>query len=419
MQISSNDLSLQISIIKRRKIMLNTQISPIPKLPPEIVNAINNKEFAIFIGAGASISIGCKNWKDLAVNLVNKCYTTSKKLDATQGCIDLPAKIALLEMTDLKKVITICYKILNENDKEEEFFYSIAECLKLDPALVHENIYDELPGLKGLCITSNIDTHFDKHFIPAQIVYNNFNAEDIDPLKLYHIHGSILYRDTLVLTVKQYFNRYNRDGNFIGFLKRIFTDKTVLFIGYGLNEFEVLDFLFIKSNDSHPDFPKHFILLPYYSGKESLVDIERHYFSELGISVIPFLADEKGWGQLFQIIQRWNQEILQVSRYLHDAFQEVKDAAGNYDPDKEGHILQLIKTEYVLRNEFFKQLSLSTNSYSWLAPLKREGYFNPLHNPKISEGYYHHWPIMDFLETIAKLNSNNPDRTITREVKER
>lgn len=398
--------------------MQNLQILPIPRLPPDIVNAINNGELAVFIGAGASMSIGCKSWKEMAESLIFTCYLTPKKSDNTQMCVNDQVREALLRMADLKKVITICYNILKDNDNEEEFFKSIRESLKTSHEDLTENIYDELPGLKGLCITSNIDTHFDNHYIKSQIVCSGFNVKDIDPLKLYHIHGSIQDTSTLVLTVGQYFQRYNRDRNFIGFLKRIFADKTVLFIGYGLTEFEVLDFLFTKSYERKLEYPKHFILLPYHSGEEAIAEIEKQYFLELGITLIPFVKDEKGWGQLYHIIHNWSQEILQDTRYLHDAFQELRIAAENYEPSIEGHILQLITTEGSLKNEFFKQLSLSSNSYPWLGPLKREGYFNPEFNPGIVNGYYYHWNVMEYLVTIAKINSKHQNPTIIQEIRD-
>jgi len=53
-------------------------IYEIPKVPKEIVDAVNNQTLAVFIGAGVSRLIGCMGWDQLATNLVNRCFTTYK-----------------------------------------------------------------------------------------------------------------------------------------------------------------------------------------------------------------------------------------------------------------------------------------------------------------------------------------------------
>ena len=63
------------------------RIFPIPPIPPQLIEAINNEQFAIFFGAGTSMMIGCSSWERMAEKLIEKCFTTPKKDDPQYSCI--------------------------------------------------------------------------------------------------------------------------------------------------------------------------------------------------------------------------------------------------------------------------------------------------------------------------------------------
>lgn len=92
--------------------MANDKIIPIPKLPEQIIDAVNRDTLAIFIGAGVSRIIGCASWEKLANDLIESCFSNS--------CINFKEK-ETLHTYDPKKSITICKFILTENGLESEF----------------------------------------------------------------------------------------------------------------------------------------------------------------------------------------------------------------------------------------------------------------------------------------------------------
>ena len=59
--------------------MRDNIIFKIPPIQKEIIEAVNNENLAVFIGAGVSRIIGCMGWDELAQNLVNKCFSIKKK----------------------------------------------------------------------------------------------------------------------------------------------------------------------------------------------------------------------------------------------------------------------------------------------------------------------------------------------------
>ncbi|MBF0593091.1 MAG: hypothetical protein HQL02_13490 [Nitrospirae bacterium] len=59
-----------------------------------------------------------------------------------------------------------------------------------------ENIYNNIFNLRGVFLTTNADTHFDKFFESSNVFYkiSEFSVRNIDVNRLYHIHGSIIAR---------------------------------------------------------------------------------------------------------------------------------------------------------------------------------------------------------------------------------
>jgi SIR2-like protein len=300
-------------------------LSKEPPLPPEILKAANDNSLAVFIGAGVSRLVGCKSWEELAFSLVKRCHLT-KKADSSP-CINFKESETISQIKDHKETITICYHILKQNNLEDIFFEELKESLKWNPELIkNQNIYDELYGLHGLFITTNADTLFDKKFEAQYVAYklSDFSPTNIDRNRLYHIHGSIRETDSLIFTVSQYIKRY-RNPVFRLFLEAIIGKSVVLFIGYGLAEFELLDFLITKFDSNKKKDLKHFILLPFYKGEINILRMRQFYYGSMGITVLGYEKDEKGYHQLYDVIKNWNKEINQTSTYLHDSFKEIDE----------------------------------------------------------------------------------------------
>jgi len=401
--------------------MTNNKIEKQPNLPRPILDAVNNGTLAVFIGAGVSRIVGCLGWDKLAEKLVERCFAT--RCQDGSGCITYKEKDFLLVNRDHKKTISICQHILAKNKLENIFYEELESALKPDKDLLKsQNIYDELWGLRGLFITTNADCIFDDKFKHEQIVFERFDSANIGLNKLYHIHGLISHRESLVFTVSQYIKKY-REPTFTTFLKTIFDDYTVLFIGYSMNEPALLDYIIPKVDTENKKVVNRFMLLPFYSGEENILDFEQSYYANMGISVIGFEKDLRGYGQLFEVIKYWNKEINQVSIYLYDSFQRLENAANNYSEEKVSEVMQLINNDEPQRNHFFTKLASSINPFPWLNCLVQEGCFNPGNNPRPEEvtgktGYYinPYWTILGYLENVAEKNEASPTQEVTDQI---
>jgi hypothetical protein len=295
-------------------------IQRIPQVPDEIRNAVNNETLAVFIGAGVSRLVGCAGWDALAKNLINRCHT--------EGIIRYKEYDTLSQIQDHKKTITICYHLFHNNKRADVFYEEMNKSLREGDDIETPNIYDDIYKLRGLFVTTNADTHFDRLFNPPNILCHasDFTADRLDRTNLYHIHGSVMDRSSMIFTVSEYMRRYTKEPEFKKFLGRIFREFTVLFLGYGVGEFEILDFI-LRGNPGNLSLaPRHFMLSPFYSGEDNILSYEQTYYSELGINILGYEKDENGYEQLIEVIRRWNEEINQVTAYLHGASRLIDDA---------------------------------------------------------------------------------------------
>jgi len=299
---------------------MSNGIQLIPEVPDEIRAAVNSGTLAVFIGAGVSRLVGCHGWDALARNLVIRCHA--------EGIINFKENETLSQIPDHKKTITICYHLFCKNHLADIFYEEMDRALRTGDDIDTPNIYDDIYRLRGLFITTNADTHFDRLFNPPNILYQgpDFKADRLDRTNLYHIHGSVRDRNSLVFTVAAYMKRYTQEPEFRMFLARIFREYTVLFLGYGVAEFEILDFILQDNRKNQVLAPRHFMLSPFYSGEDNILSYEQAYYNDLGINILGFEKDTDGYRQLIDVIKHWNEEINQVTGYLHEATRLIDDA---------------------------------------------------------------------------------------------
>jgi hypothetical protein len=97
-------------------------------------------------------------------------------------------------------------------------------------------------------------------------------------------------------------------------------------LGYGVAEFEILDFI-LQDNTRNRDLaPRHFMLSPFYSGEDNILSFEQTYHNDLGINVLGYEKDDKGYKQLIEVVRHWNDEINLATGYLHDASRLIDEA---------------------------------------------------------------------------------------------
>jgi SIR2-like protein len=111
------------------------------------------------------------------------------------------------------------------------------------------------------------------YFKPEDLTAANLNRQDV----VIHLHGSVKSPGGMILTTPHYVQHYANDRKaqeniVLTFLEGLFRDKTVLFIGYGLAELEILEYLVVKTRTKVKSLqPRHFLLQGFYSHERELM----------------------------------------------------------------------------------------------------------------------------------------------------
>ncbi len=318
----------------------NKKIEKIPPVPQEILKAASRGNLVVFVGAGVSRIIGCPSWKKLALLQLEELRK--------KGVINYFEYSKLKEL-DERKLLSICLKICKEKNIPQNFtFFLRGEKDLIEKYKIYEYLYD----FNAIYVTTNYDDYLDQvaqiptkkpaeisegppSSIPGEtvtlqdkVVYkkDELLISNLDSGIVIHLHGSIKDETNLVVTIVDYLNHYAPISKAAVLLEEIFTSFTVLFIGYGLEEYEILEFMVSKSRTAKMEI-KHFMLYPTFGAEIDLLEYHKQYYKDLGVVLIPYLIDEEGYEQLASVICEWAKQIGPISK-SRDFFQKAKTIDG-------------------------------------------------------------------------------------------
>jgi hypothetical protein len=114
----------------------------------------------------------------------------------------------------------------------------------------------------------------------------------------------------MVLTTAHYLERYGHEtrseNTCLQFLRRLFDGPwSVLFVGYGLEELEILEYVFSREAKRRSrDERRHTILQGFFSHDAILAESLTDYFADdLGVTLLAFNKDIRGWHQLVEVLE--------------------------------------------------------------------------------------------------------------------
>ena len=216
-----------------------------------IEKAIETDNLVFFIGAGFSTPLGFPNWTDLIIEILNQLDEKYKDFTPLlkNGIMD---EIEVLEKIKAHrpKVFTVLKEKLKITaDKKDKL-----------------NEHKKLWTITNQIITTNYDKALDEAKCEniAVIPYTNeFEIANLDKNYLFKLHGDIENSAFCVLFEDEYKSLYsNGDNSPIFKLKNILDNKTVVFIGFSLNDRYVKQYIFefMKNIFNGLRDKKHFII---------------------------------------------------------------------------------------------------------------------------------------------------------------
>lgn len=286
-------------------------------LPQKLREQIAGKEkLAIFVGSGVSKLIGFPLWPDLATKAINYLYE--------EKIISHSEKERLLaESSSPKHKLSVFHKLLEKKDNRSSLFYGNV----FDSRNTAPNPYDLLARLECVKVSINYDCEFWNalDFIQRSQVQDSkdstaYNKPDLidqgvfeitqaKSNAIYQIHGSYKKIDKYsIITLSDYLDKYylNPQSGPSAFLRNLFREYVTIFIGCGLEEFEIIQHL-IEPKEKQP---KHHLLVGTYLGDTNLLRMKREYFRDsLGINVHGYYLDNSGYYRLYTVLESWAKHI--------------------------------------------------------------------------------------------------------------
>lgn len=299
-----------------------------------ILKALKSGKLIMFVGAGMSVHLGLPSWRDFALKYLEIIYENNKTT-----FMNFKTKESL-KTEDTKKLLSICEYIAKTNLQEKKVIESYKLWFETTKEKVLQGrLYEKLYKLNAIYLTTNYDNALDLiaedqdeisagdgngDFTDSKTAKNTekkvyhdiqeFNKSILKPQNVIHVHGSISDIPSMVVSYSDYINRYALKSNlnsekkekYAKFMSEIFTEKdyVVLFIGYGLEETEILQFLFedpLKESDSN--VTKRYLILPCYADDFLKISyLSDYYKNNFGVELIPCNMSEKGYDILEEVL---------------------------------------------------------------------------------------------------------------------
>ena len=272
-----------------------------PELEQEITTAAKEASLVLFIGAGVSRLVGHQSWDGFAYSVVDQLVTNR--------VINHYEKEMINALPDPRKRLSIA-KILDEDSENgtKVDYQKIFTLSKED-----SDIYKSINKFDCTFVTTN----YDKLIAPessqgqAENEWRYFQSHDLLSANLdqkgavIHLHGCVDEPGSMVITTKDYLNHYS-SSEIPEFLKKLFLKKTVLFLGYGLEETEILEYILKSSNQADSPETKLFISQGFFSAEQLLFDkLSKYYRKSFNAKLIGFLKDHENFEQQTSIIEKW------------------------------------------------------------------------------------------------------------------
>lgn len=300
------------------------ELEPIPTIPDEIKLAAESGKLVVFVGAGVSRLVGSPGWSQFA----DGCLDYLARPGAGHKSALNFSEVEQLKGLDPKKKLSIALKIA----EVEKLQIPYSKIIQLKNLQDQDHVYVHLRKFECPFVTTNYDNYLVQDYENQLEISDNsalqsqslkVNIENTkqgyqqiikpeefsrfalyDKTKVIHLHGSLTENNSMIVSTADYLKHYSRK-EVKDFLTKLFgSDVCVLFIGYGLEELEVLEFVVrdIKKEKA----PKHFMLQGFYTHQTFTFNHLKNYYKEdFGINLIGFSKDRNNHSQLTYIIQDW------------------------------------------------------------------------------------------------------------------
>jgi len=313
-----------------------TDIPTIPQIPELLKSKAKQGKLVLFIGAGVSKLVGYPSWSELACKYLNILWEHSKKTRIPGEKIINYYEYEQLKKQDPRKLLSICYELFEKNKNIITKPKLKDLCKPAEKPISTNHIYDYLRDFNAIYLTTNYDDCLAKA-VPTGMAEVKRDSEDksvskdapklkeiyskedllISKLQQGHIiylHGKAEEESEAIVTISDYLKHYQKDSSPAVLLEQLFAGNfSVLFVGYGVEEYEILEFIVSRSKNP-PKEIFNFMLYPACQQEQQLLRFFDAYYEKLGIRIVPYSIDGSGYDQLEVVLHEWSKEFNLISR---------------------------------------------------------------------------------------------------------
>ncbi len=257
----------------------------------------------MFVGAGISRLIGCPSWDGFADAVLDQLAPHS---------VDYYALSQIKAIKDPKKRLSLAQIIANEKGTVIKY----EEVLKGSNDV--PNVYTYLNRFNCSFVTTNYEKYLrpDSMAAKAEAEWRIYGRDKLLGAKLdvngnvIHLHGCIDDEASLVITTRQYLDHHT-STEVQAFLTSMFARKVVLFLGYGLEETEILEYI-LRRGDAKPEAgrTRRYILQGFFNAESGLSELLTTYFREaFSTELVSFNRDHEDFKQQISILKNWSEKL--------------------------------------------------------------------------------------------------------------
>lgn len=276
----------------------------LPPVPLEIADAAEDGSLVLFIGAGISRLVGCPSWDGFASQVLEQL---------TPKAMNYHEQKLISAIPDPRKRLSLAKVIEDEAGDDQLVNYD--EIFEIEAR--KSDVYDHINKYNCSFVTTNYDKLLNpdcRREVPEEdwrfYEASSILAETLDVKgNVIHLHGCINNPQEMIISTKDYLKHYSSD-EITTFLKHLFSDKTVLFLGYGLEELEVLEHVLKNSEQQGAQQKRLFILQGFFNADYSLFEkLEKFYKNSFNAKLIGFPLDHENYSQQVAIIKNWGEKL--------------------------------------------------------------------------------------------------------------
>ena len=281
------------------------------------------------------------------------------------------------------------------------------------------DIYDLISQLQILYITTNCDGLLVKRYprsFTTKCTISEYDKHKSMPY-VFCIHGNYgkgnkADKETLVFTVDDYLKKYQPSNDLPVFLRNILNNNTVLFLGYGLSEFEILSAAF---NPDSSGERKHYLLEGFFIYQQELCNAYAEYYKSLQINLIAYSKDVREYQQQYIVIKEWIEELKNKTSYNSRGVQLLASAMESFTQEDQETILRGVNRSdglnYSYRIAILDELPKTPVCFKWIHFFITNGIISVNDIPRVKhiENGYQFSKSNVLLAIIACLNQYRPN----------